>query len=102
MTEETPHPLTRMATINKPDFWIFIGACVVLYICDKLTTPDLADMSRHIANGNYIVGLAFAGLLLHLVSSIIKNDKTIRVLAIACYVFEIGTVIFLLLRIFNR
>jgi len=102
MTEETPHPLTRMATINKPDFWIFIGACVVLYICDKLTTPDIGDMSHHIANVNYVIGAAFAGLLLHLVSSAIKNDNAIRVLAIVCYVFEIGAVIFLLLRIFNR
>jgi len=32
MEEEKPLPLTRMVTINKPSFVIFLMACFVLFL----------------------------------------------------------------------
>jgi hypothetical protein len=102
MTEETQLPLARMVTINKPSFWIFIGACILLYIYNKFTAPDTGDRIAYILKGFFVLGAAFIGLFLNLVTDAIKNVKFKRVFAIVCYVFEAVSIILLSLMIVIR
>jgi len=60
--EEPPLPLARMATINKPSFWIFIGACILLYIYNKIVAPDAGDAKPYILNSLFIFVTAFVAL----------------------------------------
>jgi hypothetical protein len=60
--EEPPLPLARMATINKPWFWIFIGACISLYIYNKIAAPDNGDTKSYVLNNLCIFLAAFLNL----------------------------------------
>ena len=102
MTEETPLPLARMVTINKPSFWIFIGACISLYIYNKFTTPDTGDRIAYIVMGFFVLGAAFIGLFLNLVSDAIKNVKIKKVFAVTCYIFEAVSIVLLSLMIIAK
>jgi len=99
MTEENPLPLARMVTINKPSFWIFIGACMLLYIYNKTITPDNGDRISYIQTGFFVWIAAFVGLFMNLIAGSIKNNKASRAFHIICYVFEIASVIVLGLMI---
>jgi hypothetical protein len=102
MTEDKPHPLARMVTINKPAFWIFIGVCIVLYICNKAITPDIGDRSPYALNDVLIIGAAFIGLLLNLTTGAIKVQKLSRVANVICSAFEIGSVAFIIIKMIYK
>ena len=95
MTEETPHPAARMATITRLSFWIFFGACILLYVYNQITASDSLVTKSHSLNNFVIFIVAFAGLFLNLISITIKNPATNRILNITCYVFEIGSIVVL-------
>jgi hypothetical protein len=102
MMNETPLPLARMATINKPSFWIFTGVCVLLYIFNKTNTPDTGDRSSYFSNNLYIWMATFTGLFLNLITMSFKNKKVNYIFNIICYVFEIASVILLAALIFIK
>jgi hypothetical protein len=99
ITEDRPLPLARMVSINKPSFWIFIGACILLYSYNKAITPDSGDLIKYVFTDNYIIGAAFAGLFLTLITGAAKNTKTKYVFGIVCYVFEIASLLLLSIMI---
>jgi hypothetical protein len=99
MTEETSLPLARMITINKPSFWIFMCACITLYIYNKYVTPDTGDRIPYLLKGFFVLGAAFVGLFLNLVGDAIKNTKFKKVFGIICYVFEAVSIVLLSLMI---
>jgi hypothetical protein len=100
--EEQPLPLARMATINKPSFWIFIGACISLYIYNKITASDTVETKRYVLNNLFIFVAAFIALFLNLIALNVKNPAIKRIFNIACYTFEIGSLVLLATRIFFR
>ena len=89
MTEDEPHPLTRMITINRPSFWIFFVACVVLYVYNRSQDTSEADVVRYAKYGNYVCLAAFTGLFLTLLADMIKKPQASRLFTIFCYMFEI-------------
>ena len=100
MTEDEPLPLARMATITKASFWIFLVACVALYIYNKAITPDNGDNRLFYINTGYvIIGAAFIGLFLNLITSSIKGSRVNRAFNLACYVFEGIRIVFILTRL---
>jgi hypothetical protein len=99
MTDDNPLPLARMVSIKEPSFWIFIGACMLLYIYNKAITPDAGDVVKYISTGNYIIAAAFAALFLNVISGGVKSTKTKYIFGIACYVFEIAAVLSLLIMV---
>jgi len=98
--EEPPLPLARMATINKPSFWIFIGACISLYIYNKIAAPVTGDMKPYVLNGLYIFVAAFIALLLNLIAQSVKKPGISQIFNIVCYTFEIAGLALLATRIF--
>lgn len=100
IAEDDPLPLARMATINKPSFWIFMGACLLLYICSKLLTPDTVVDPVLGSNDLFIIGAAFAGLFLNLITSYTNDQPQKRILTLCCYIFEAGSVIVLAYMVF--
>jgi hypothetical protein len=95
--ELTPLPLSRMSTISKPSFWIYMAACMVLYAGLVFSSHNPTSHWRYSA----MVGFcAFFVLLLELVSQWLKNKHAVRYLNIACYVFEIASILFFLFIIF--
>ena len=92
MTEETPHPAARMTTITRLSFWIFFGACILLYVYNQISASDSLVSKSHSLNNFVIFIVAFAGLFLNLISMAMKNPAAGRILNIVCYVFEIGSV----------
>ena len=100
--EEPPLPLARMATINKPSFWIFIGACISLYIYNKLTTPDNGSTKSYVLNNLFIFLAAFIGLFLNLIAQTVKNASLSRIFNIVCYTFQITSLALLATKIFLR
>ncbi len=100
MTEETPLPLSRMAVINKPSFWIFLGACLLLSIYNKAVTQNSGDILSHSFHNDYIIIVAFVGLFLTLLNTAIKNITANRIFSIGCYVYEIASVVWLGVLIF--
>jgi hypothetical protein len=95
MTEDQPHPLSRMATIKSPSYWIFFGACVVLYVYNKSAESNASDILRYSRHGNYICLVAFIGLFLTLATDMIKKPQVNRFFMIFCYVFELVCVVWL-------
>jgi hypothetical protein len=98
MTDDTPHPLARMATISKPSFWIFIGACMVLFVVNKFITPDTGDQTSNKLNNIIIIACAFIALLLNLVGGVIKNERLGRIFNKICLAFEILSITFIIVR----
>ena len=102
MQNETQLPLSRMATINKPSFWVFIMACIGLYIANKVISPDRLDSSITDPHDMLIMGAAFTGLLLNILTVSLTNKAIIHGLTIACYVFEAASIVVLLFLIFSK
>jgi hypothetical protein len=95
MTEDQPHPLSRMATIKSPSFWIFFGACLVLYIYNKSATYNAGDIMKYSRYGNYVCLAAFTGLFLTLAADMIKKTRVNRFFMIFCYLYELLSVAWL-------
>jgi len=102
MQNEKPLPLSRMATIDKPSFWIFILVCVGIYIINKVLAPDRLNSSFTHANDLPIIGAAFTGLLLNILTVSLTNRAVTHALTITCYVFEAVSIIVLLFLIFSK
>ena len=75
---------------------------MALYIINKAITPDRLDSSFTDPHDSLIMGAAFAGLLLNILTVSITNKTIIHTLTIACYVFEAVSVVILLFIIFSR
>jgi len=91
-----------MATINKPSFWVFIGACILLYIYNRANTPDTDDRTSYLLNNLFIWIATFTGLFLNLITISLKNKKVNYVFSIICYVFEIASIVLLAVLIFIK
>jgi hypothetical protein len=91
-----------MATINKPSFWLFIGACISLYIYNKIAGPVTGDMKPYVLNSLYIFVAAFIALLLHLIAQSVKKPAISRIFHIVCYTFEIASLTLVATKIFFR
>ena len=103
MIEEASHPLFRMASVTKVSFWIFFGACVLLYIYNKITMPDSGDDAKSYGIISlWIFVTAFTGLFLNLIAGAIERPGISRIFNIACYLFEVISVILLGLMIVLR
>jgi hypothetical protein len=102
MPDETPLPLARMATINKPSFWTFIGVCISLYIYNKIIAPGTGDLAPYVLNGFFIFLAAFIGLFLNLIAATIKSQAINRIFDIICYIFEMASLLLLAARIFLK
>jgi len=102
MTEYEPLPLARMATIKSPSFWIFFGACLLLYVYNKSLETTAADVIRYAKYGNYVCLAAFMGLFLNLAAGTIKNPQYNRRFMICCYLMEIAGVAWLAALIIIR
>jgi hypothetical protein len=100
MPEDTPLPLARMVSINKPSFWIFMGACLALYVSNKVLAPDTLDGSVIWTNDFIIMCVAFAGLLLNMVTVFIKDETLNHVFSIGSYIFEAAGIIVLAFLVF--
>jgi hypothetical protein len=102
MPEETPLPLARMATINKPSFWVFIVTCIFLYVYNKFSSPDTGDISSYVLNGFFIFLAAFMALFLNLIAGEVKRQTVSRIFNAVCYIFEAGSLLILMIRIFLK
>jgi hypothetical protein len=102
MDEETPLPLSRMATINKPSFWVFIGICLALYVINKIITPDTLYSQFVEPKDMLIIGAAFVGLILNTLIELINKKPLVRVLTVSCYIFEVISVVVLAILVFGR
>jgi hypothetical protein len=89
----------RMATISKPSFWLFIGLCFLLYICNKITTPDTGNVTHHELANAAIIASAFIALLLNLIVTAIKNSKVANIANLTCYILEAGSLILIVFDI---
>ena len=94
-SEGTKHPLTRMATITRPSFWVFIASCITLYIINVAITPDTGDRKQYVNHSLFIFIAAFVGLFLNLITPAIKNEHTNKIFNKLCLGFEIGSVVLL-------
>jgi hypothetical protein len=99
MKDETPLPLTRMISINKPSFWIFLTVCFILYVCawqhDRLSADELVSL-----NSMLITGAIFIGLLLNIIAVSVKNRTLVYNIMIVTYFFEVASVIALAFLIY--
>ena len=95
MTEDQPHPLSRMATIKNPSFWVFFGVCLVLYIYNKSATYNARDVLKYSRYSNYVCIVAFIGLFITLTADMIKKPRVNRLFMIFCYLFEVVSVAWL-------
>ena len=100
--DEAPLPLSRMATINKPSFWIFIIACLFLYVANKMIAPDTLDSTFVEPHDMLIMGTAFTGLVLNILAISLSNKIVMRTLTVICYLFEAISIIVLCFLVFNR
>ncbi len=95
--ELAPLPLSRMRTISKPSFWLYLLACIILYVYLAFNSH------RPMSNWKYSSAIAFCAFLvlfLELVSQWTKNKRMAHNLSIACYVFEIASTMVFLFIIF--
>jgi FtsH-binding integral membrane protein len=97
MKDEEPLPLSRMATINKPSFWIFILACLCLYVANKMIAPNTLNITFLL-----IIGAAFTGLLLNILTISLTNKVVTRALTMICYIFEAISIVVLCFLVFSR
>lgn len=102
-SEDEPHPLSRLVSIKDPVFWIFLGACLVLFTYDKFIGMDqhLGDTTYSIY-GDAVLGTAFVGLFLTIIAASAKEPSNGRLLKIYSYVFEAAPVLALGILIFTR
>jgi hypothetical protein len=100
--DEAPLPLSHMATINKPSFWIFILACLFLYVANKMIAPDTLDSTFVEPNDLLIMGTAFIGLILNILAISLTNKAVTRSLTVICYLFEAISIIVLCFLVFSR
>lgn len=100
MDEDKPLPMGRMATINRSFFWIFLASLLVLYISNKMLDNSIAQGTIFGLNDILIIGAAFTSLVLNLVTLSITDKQLNRVLLIACYAFEIASIIVLAFMVF--
>lgn len=100
--DEAPLPLSRMATINKPSFWIFILACLFLYVTNKMIAPDTLDSAFVEPHDMLIIGAAFIGLVLNILIISFTNKAVTHALTTICYLFETISVVILCFLIFSR
>src|SRR5437588_3329748 len=91
--ELAPLPLSRMRTISKPSFWIYIAACIVLYISLLLNYPYSVQRVR---SSTMVAFCAFFVLFIELVSQGLKNKWVLHYFNIISYVFETGSILFFL------
>jgi len=91
-----------MATINKPSFWIFIVACLFLYVANKLIAPDTLNSTFVEPNDLLIMGAAFTGLVLNILTISLSNKAITRALTVICYIFEIISIVVLCFLVFSR
>jgi hypothetical protein len=102
MHNEEPLPLSRMATINKPSFWIFILACLFLYVANKMIAPDTLDSTFVEPHDMLIMGAAFTGLVLNILTISLTNKVVTSTLTVICYLFEVISIIALCFLVFSR
>ncbi|WP_158990324.1 hypothetical protein [Mucilaginibacter sp. L196] len=102
MKDEKPLPLSRMATINKPSFWIFILACLGLYVANKMIAPDTLDSTFVEPHDMLIMGVAFTGLVLNILTISLTNKVVTRALTVICYLFEAISIVALCFLVFSR
>jgi len=86
--ELTPLPLSRMRTISKPSFWLYLLACMILYTCLIFYSHRPMSNWRY---SSFVAFCAFFVLLLELASQWVKNKRVAHYLGITCYVFEIAS-----------
>jgi hypothetical protein len=99
MAEETSHPSAKMVTINRPAFWFFMAACVLLYIYNKATTSVVNLTIGYQANEVFIIAAVFVGLFLNIVSVANRLSALTKTLNIVCYTFEITSIVLIILKI---
>jgi hypothetical protein len=102
MKDEKPLPLSRMATINKPSFWIFILACLGLYVANKMIAPDTLDSTFVEPHDVLIMGAAFTGLVFNILTISLTNKVVARTLTMICYFFEAISIVALCFLVFSR
>jgi hypothetical protein len=102
MTEDKPLPLARMATINRPSFWLFLVLCLALYSYNKFFNRDNQQIPGYSRNEIYILMAAFTGLFLILVTDAIKPPHLKRAFNIGCYIFEAVAILLLGIAVFAR
>jgi len=100
--DEEPLPLSRMATINKPSFWIFILACLCIYVANKMIAPDTLDSTFVEPHDMLIMGAAFTGLVLNVLTISLTNQVLARTLTVICYFFEAISIVVLCFLVFSR
>ena len=100
MDDDKPLQMGRMATINRSFFWIFLASLLVLYIGNKMLDTDITQGTIWGLNDILIIGAAFISLVLNLITISITNKQLNRMLVIACYAFEIGSIIILAFMVF--
>ncbi len=100
--DEEPLPLSRMATINKPSFWIFILACLGLYVANKMIAPDTLDSTFVEPHDLLIMGAAFIGLVLNILTISLTNKILMGTLTMICYLFEAISIVVLCFLLFSR
>jgi len=102
MHNEEPLPLSRMATINKPSFWIFILACLFLYVANKMIAPDTLDSTFVEPHDMLIMGATFTGLVLNILTISLTNKVVTNTLTVICYIFEAISIVALCFLVFSR
>jgi hypothetical protein len=100
MDEDKPLAMGRMATITRSFFWIFLASLLMLYISNKMLDTSIGQGSIFGLNDILIIGAAFISLVLNLVTVGITDKQLNRILVIACYVFEIASIIVLAFMVF--
>ena len=95
--ELAPLPLSRMRSINKPSFWVYIAACMASYTIILLNYPYSVQRLRY---SLMVAFCAFFVLFIELISQWLKNKQLAHYLSITCYVFEIGSILFFSFIIF--
>ena len=91
-----------MATINKPSFWIFILACLCIYVANKMIAPDTLDSTFVEPHDMLIMEAAFTGLVLNILTTSLTNKVVIRALTVICYLFEVISIVVLCFLVFSR
>jgi hypothetical protein len=100
MDEDKPLLMGRMATITRSFFWIFLASLLVLYVSNKMLDTAIGQDSLFGLNDILIIGAAFISLVLNLVTIGVADKQLNRILIIACYAFEIASIVVLAFMVF--
>src|ERR1700759_1654754 len=96
--------LSKMVSLNKPMFWIYLVACIILYIYNRnivlrdtanIIGPANSDIITHTRHYGIIGICAFTALFLELLATSIKNQPLTRVFTTICLLFEIISIVIL-------